>query len=86
MFASLDMNPWGVYMCRMLFDGVYQEVVVDDYFPVDKNGKLVSARPNITDIWVMVLEKCWAKLNKGYEYINKAQAISLPTQCIVFDM
>jgi hypothetical protein len=35
LFGSLEVNPWGVYMCRLLFDGVYQEVVVDDFFPVD---------------------------------------------------
>jgi hypothetical protein len=54
-------------MCRLLFDGVYQEVVVDDYFPVDKNGKLVTAKiPANGDFWPLVIEKCWAKLHKSY--------------------
>lgn len=75
MFASLEMNKWGVYMCRLLFDGVYQEVVVDDRFPVDKFGHPLTARFHITDIWVMVLEKCWAKLNTSYESTNKTQSI-----------
>jgi hypothetical protein len=71
LFASLEMSQWGVYMCRLLFDGVYQEVVVDDFFPVDKLGICLAAKPHLTDIWVMVLEKCWAKLNTSYSLTNR---------------
>ena len=77
MFASLEINKWGVYMCRMLFDGVYQEVVVDDFFPIDKFDRCLAARFNVTDIWVMVLDKCWAKLNTSYESTNRVQGILL---------
>jgi hypothetical protein len=61
-------------MAKLLFDGVYQEVVVDDLIPVKKDGTLAGSQPqqrgNRCDIWVMILEKCWAKLLQGYEYIN----------------
>lgn len=56
-------------MARILFNGVYQEVTVDDYFPV-KNGKPYFAQPaGGKEIWVMVLEKCWAKLYGSYANI-----------------
>ncbi len=53
-------------MARVLHNGILQEVVIDDYFPV-KNGKPVFAQPaGGKQIWVMVLEKCWAKLFGSY--------------------
>jgi hypothetical protein len=58
----------------MTFDGIYQQVIVDDLFPTLSGinaGKLVYARPaQQRYIWVMVLEKCWAKLLKGYTNTN----------------
>ena len=43
-------------MARMLHHGVYQEVVVDDWFPCDQNGRLLGAQPSGgVEIWVMIL-------------------------------
>jgi hypothetical protein len=39
------MNKNGIYMARVLFNGVLQEVVVDDYVPVCKNKKPLFAKP-----------------------------------------
>ena len=44
-FQSLQMNKNGIYMARVLFNGVLQEVVVDDYVPVCKNKKPLFAKP-----------------------------------------
>jgi hypothetical protein len=42
-------------MARMLHNGILQEVLIDDYFPV-KNGKLGFAQPSAkNEIWVMIL-------------------------------
>jgi hypothetical protein len=32
------MNKNGIYMAKLLFNGIYQEVVVDDLFPVTKDN------------------------------------------------
>jgi calpain-15 len=41
--------------------------VVDDYFPVNAQGKPLFAQPaGGSEVWVMILEKCWAKLHKNY--------------------
>jgi hypothetical protein len=64
------MSKNGIYMARILHNGEYMEVIVDDYFPVDQNGKVFFAQPAANvEIWVMVLEKCWAKLFGSYEAI-----------------
>lgn len=43
-------------MCKLTYNGVYQEVVIDDYFPVDENGKLIFAKPYKGKyIWAMIL-------------------------------
>lgn len=55
-FGALELNPYGVYMCRLTYNGVYQEVLVDDYFPVNDKGGLVYAKPYMgTDCWVLIL-------------------------------
>jgi hypothetical protein len=54
-FPSLTMNPNGFYMARVLHNGVLQEVLIDDYFPV-RNGKVGFAQLSASkEIWVMVL-------------------------------
>lgn len=58
-------------MARLLHRGVYQEVVVDDYVPCTLKGELYGAQPaGGNQIWVMILEKCWAKLFGSYEAID----------------
>jgi calpain-15 len=71
-FPNLEINKNGIYMARVLHRGVLMEVVVDDYFPVSKrDGNLMGANPaGGNEIWVMILEKCWAKLYGSYEAID----------------
>lgn len=59
-------------MARVLHQGVLKEVVVDDYFPVSKkDGNVMGANPaGGNEIWVMILEKVWAKLYGSYEAID----------------
>lgn len=51
------------------------EVVVDDQFPM-QGGQVAYARPGDQDakdgkeLWVMLIEKAWAKLKGGYEQIR----------------
>ena len=54
-------------MARVMHLGTLKEVVVDDYVPVSDSGEPLFAKPaDGRDIWVMILEKCWAKLNGSY--------------------
>lgn len=65
-----------------------KEVVVDDYFPVSKkDGNVMGANPaGGNEIWVMILEKCWAKLYGSYEAIDGilvVMQVVCPTKCFM---
>jgi len=54
-------------MARILHEGLLREVVVDDFVPVTSDDKPVFAKPSGgKEIWVIILEKCWAKLYGSY--------------------
>ena len=58
-------------MARILHRGILQEVVVDDLIPVNqKNQPLFAKASGGNEIWVIILEKCWAKLHKSYAAIS----------------
>ena len=67
LFGDTKMNPHGIYMARIMHLGNIREVVVDDYVPVNESGQPLFAKPiGGRQVWIMLLEKCWAKLNGGY--------------------
>jgi len=45
-------------------------VIIDDYVPVDSSGNIVFTRCHGNEIWVVLMEKAWAKLNVGYDKID----------------
>lgn len=53
-------------MCK---NGLRQLVVVDNYVPT-KNGTLAFSRTNGKEMWVIMLEKAWAKIHGSYERIE----------------
>lgn len=58
-------------MAKILHCGILQEVVVDDFIPVNaKNQPLFAKASGGKEIWVIILEKCWAKLHKSYAAIS----------------
>ena len=59
-------------MIRVNIKGVQKEIVVDDYFPVYSHSRqFVYSKPiEEEDIWVMLLEKVWAKINGSYAAIT----------------
>lgn len=67
LFPNLEINPHGIYMVRILFQGILREVVVDDYIPVSPQNTPLFAKPaGGREIWVMILEKAWAKIHGSY--------------------
>jgi hypothetical protein len=52
----------------MEINGEIKTVVVDDRFPYnEQRGKWAFSRPSSTrEIWVLVLEKAWAKIFGSY--------------------
>ena len=67
MFKQSSKNEKGFYEIEFYIGSIKQIVIVDDYFPTFKKIKEIAyAQPNKNKIWVMLLEKAWAKINGGY--------------------
>ena len=70
MFLQSTKNENGFYEIKFYIDGRRQIVIIDDYIPAYKsNKKPCFAKPNENEIWVLLLEKAWAKINGGYANI-----------------
>ena len=70
-FKTKTVNQYGYYEIILFINGKFQIVIIDDYFPVQKDNpsQLQFAKPNNNEIWVLLLEKAWAKVNGGYTNI-----------------
>ena len=66
-FRTKTFNEEGYYEMIFFIDGEWQVVFVDDYFPFDPSQKnFVGARPHHNELWAILLEKAWVKINGGY--------------------
>jgi len=69
-------NKQGCYAVRMYISGEAHEVVVDDRFPFDEkhNNWAFSRCDKEHEIWVLLIEKAWAKLFGNYQRIEGGTA------------
>ena len=68
-----DYNPNGKYEVRLYIDGEFKTIVVDDYFPCIKGTNVYFfTRPADFEMWPILIEKAWAKVNGGYLNIINA--------------
>jgi hypothetical protein len=57
----------GVYALRFCVDGAWRRVIVDDQFPCSAHdGKPVFSKAHGHEIWVLLVEKAYAKLQGSY--------------------
>ena len=75
-FITKEVNDAGIYACSFYINGEKRTVVVDDYFPYDvENEVWAFSRPSLkTEIWVLIVEKCWAKIFGSYQRIEAGTA------------
>jgi len=78
-FITKEVNDAGIYACTFYINGEKRTVVVDDYFPFDpekgEDGDWAFSKPSFkTEIWVLILEKCWAKIFGSYQRIEAGTA------------
>lgn len=68
LFDVEEPNPYGIYSIWLNINGVWQQYVIDDYFPINNQGAYVFTVPNKgqNEIWAMLLEKAYAKAYGGY--------------------
>ena len=66
-FRTKKINKEGYYEMILFIDGEWQIVFVDDYLPYDPSQEeLVGVRPQHNELWAILLEKAWIKINGGY--------------------
>ncbi len=82
-FNTLTISSNGVFECTFYIHGIKTQVVVDDYFPffeyTPKDTKIetqlelayANFNPKTNNLWALILEKCWAKLNVSYDFMAK---------------
>ena len=69
-FRTQKFNEEGYYEVIFFIDGEWQILFLDDFFPYDpRKRSFAFARPHNNELWAMLLEKAWAKLNGGYSNI-----------------
>eukprot|EP00826_Nyctotherus_ovalis_P012553 TRINITY_DN1332_c0_g2_i1.p1 TRINITY_DN1332_c0_g2~~TRINITY_DN1332_c0_g2_i1.p1 ORF type:complete len:790 (+),score=282.59 TRINITY_DN1332_c0_g2_i1:141-2510(+) len=69
LFIQREVNKAGCYVVKLFLCGQYVNVAVDDFFPVNtkKEPAFVGAKAN--ELWVMLIEKAWAKIHGSYASI-----------------
>ena len=66
-FRTDKVNKDGYYELLLRIDGKPTILIIDDYIPVYKHNKQPCfAKPHGNELWVILLEKAWAKINGGY--------------------
>jgi hypothetical protein len=66
-FRSFKINTEGYYEVTFFINGEAQNIIIDDYIPCNKKTKQpFFCKPRNNEIWVLLLEKAWAKVNGGY--------------------
>ena len=69
-FLTKKINNQSYYEIVVFINEEFQIIIIDDFIPFIKNkNKPYFSRPNNNEIWVILLEKAWAKINGGYSKI-----------------
>ena len=79
-FRTQEVNAAGCYAVQLYINGEKRVVVVDDYFPYDTaTSTWAFSQPSRTsdrnnEIWVLIIEKAWAKIFGSYQRIEAGTA------------
>ncbi|CAG9329557.1 unnamed protein product [Blepharisma stoltei] len=70
LFITKQVNSIGIYRIKLCKNGEWVTVTIDDYFPCFPMGQPIFSRANGNELWVLILEKAYAKLH-GHYYLLK---------------
>ena len=69
-FITKKNNIQCYYEILIFLNGEYQIIIIDDYIPFIKNkNQPYFSKPNNNELWIILLEKVWAKIHGGYAKI-----------------
>lgn len=79
LFPNVEVSKNGCYIIKCYIHGEPREIVIDDHFPCKEvNGEMYLAFSHINEktqnVWPLLLEKAWAKINLNYENIIAGNA------------
>jgi len=91
LFVTREFKQNGAYRLQINKNGVWNQVTVDDYFPCSLEGPPLFTRTHGNELWVLLLEKAYAKLHGGFHMITHGHPnealqdfTGLPTVCFDF--
>jgi len=78
LFNTRVVNDAGIYSINFFVNGQKQEVFIDDYVPCDPKSLMPSFAysSQMGEIWVILVEKAWAKLHGSYCMIRNGSTLS----------
>lgn len=78
-FQPDQKNDYGIYSIWLNVNGAWTNVIIDDYFPcMSEKGGPAFSRGNGNELWVLLLEKAYAKIFGCYHAIEGGNpAVSL---------
>ena len=53
-------NEHGIYVVAICWDGIWEDIVIDNFVPTYNNDPIFN-KAKSNELWVMLLEKAWAK-------------------------
>ena len=65
-----EYNKVGCYAVWLCDAGTWKSVIVDDFFPVNRFNQPAFTKSNGPELWVLLIEKAYAKLFGGYDIIE----------------
>jgi calpain-15 len=65
--SGKNYNEKGLYAVAICINGIWEEILLDDYFPCNPDTRLPAfSYSKNNSLWMMLLEKAWAKVHMGY--------------------
>lgn len=87
LFLTKKPNDAGVYSLKICYNGMWRQLVLDDFFPCLPFGTYMFSKSEKNELWVPLLEKLFAKKYEGYFQLvntNFVDALTDLTGCPVF--
>lgn len=92
LFITKKYNEEGLYRLKLCKNGEWMEITLDDYFPCSEEGGPIFSRSNGNELWVLLIEKAYAKAHGNYYTLRGGFAnegmmdlTGSPTECFDFE-